>query len=325
MTAVSQRGNDSAGMGKGRENAIVLGWSGSCSCLANIGDMCWWSSKLVLASFMFIFPFVLEVAVEIEDSGKGGSDFTSSPKKEVDERVDWRLKNRQKATSEGDHNDERMVVLGRGPVVSAEWGSCQLLVGAVLSWGRGSVVCILVNLNTRFGSNLMVRWSESFFLHSPKLIQYFYLTWAVLPFIFPTSIPNISPEAPAPKAVKISPRAMENVFKRKHRQFCRKIAISSTLPVGTDREHNPEEWPFTTCTRHEKVADNVWCISEARSLWFGWIAIDNGKLSFWGRGGGKSHKAGFNFDGLRGFVWLLEAVDGAMKNVKRSGVYGLDR
>jgi hypothetical protein len=42
----------------------------------------------VLASFTFIFPFILEVAVEIEDTGRGGSGIASSPKEEVEERAD---------------------------------------------------------------------------------------------------------------------------------------------------------------------------------------------------------------------------------------------
>ena len=42
----------------------------------------------MLASFAFIFPFVLEVAVEVEDPGKGGSGIASSTKEEVEERAD---------------------------------------------------------------------------------------------------------------------------------------------------------------------------------------------------------------------------------------------
>ena len=39
-------------------------------------------------SFVLILPFVLEMAVEIKDSGKGGSGIASSPKEEVEERAD---------------------------------------------------------------------------------------------------------------------------------------------------------------------------------------------------------------------------------------------
>lgn len=39
-------------------------------------------------SLAFIFPFVLEVAKEIEEPGKGGSGVASSPKEEVEERAD---------------------------------------------------------------------------------------------------------------------------------------------------------------------------------------------------------------------------------------------
>ena len=66
-------------------------------------------------SFVFILPFVLEVAVDIEDSGKKVSGIASSPKEEVEERADRRWKNREEDTSEVGE-DERVVVLGRGPV-----------------------------------------------------------------------------------------------------------------------------------------------------------------------------------------------------------------
>ena len=52
------------------------------------GVTCCCISRLALVSFAFNFPFILEVAVKIEDSGKGGSGFASSPKEEVDERAD---------------------------------------------------------------------------------------------------------------------------------------------------------------------------------------------------------------------------------------------
>lgn len=67
-------------------------------------------------SFAFIFPLALRMAAEIEVSGKGGIGIASSPREEVEERADCRVKNREEATSE-DGEDERVVVLGRGPVV----------------------------------------------------------------------------------------------------------------------------------------------------------------------------------------------------------------
>jgi len=55
-----------------------------------------------------------------------------------------------------------------------------------------------------------------------------------------------------------------------------------------------EQCPFTTRTGHEKV-EGVYCVSEARGLWFGWIKNDNGGLSFWG-GNSTKQVLGFNFD-----------------------------
>ena len=66
---------------------------------------------VVVVSFALGLPLVLEVG--IGDLGNGGS---SSPNEEVEERAEYeRLKNWEEATSE-EGEDERVVVLGRGPV-----------------------------------------------------------------------------------------------------------------------------------------------------------------------------------------------------------------
>lgn len=81
--------------------------------------MCCWSLRLSLVSLLlasFVLP-LFSVVVENDVLGNGGSGIISSPNEEVDERADWvRLKNREESTSE-ECEDERVVVLGRGPVV----------------------------------------------------------------------------------------------------------------------------------------------------------------------------------------------------------------
>jgi hypothetical protein len=92
--------------------------------LSSLGGIMWcWSLRLPLLSLALIME--VEVAVGIEFLGNGGSGIASSPREDVEERADWRLKNREEATSE-EGEDERVVVLGRGPAGGwdgGEWGA----------------------------------------------------------------------------------------------------------------------------------------------------------------------------------------------------------